>query len=228
LPLIVGTVPGVVAGVLLLKRFDEFRSVLVIGVTMLVASVYFFLSETAADRRRGPERPPRDLRAADGLWIGLAQAVAGLMAGLSRSGLTIATGRLRRLNRPDAARFSFVLAPPIILGARAKALLDLRKAAGPAVSGSALLAGFAASAIVGYLAIEFMLKFVRRHSLRPFRRLSRGSRAPARPCREVPESPPVRATRLTRGPHPTMRPPRTGFGFRGRPVRGRVRTRIVP
>ncbi|HEY1434203.1 MAG TPA: undecaprenyl-diphosphate phosphatase, partial [Thermoanaerobaculia bacterium] len=109
-----------------------------------------------------------DLDAADGLWIGLAQAAAGLMAGFSRSGFTIATGKLRRFSRPDAARFSFLLALTIILGAGAKALLDLRKAPGPTASVSLLLAGFASAAILGYFAIEVLLKFLRTHSLRPF------------------------------------------------------------
>jgi undecaprenyl-diphosphatase len=167
-PLLIGTVPGVLAGLFLLHRFEAMRTLLVVGVTMLAACAYFFVAEGVADRRRSRERSLADLDAADGLWIGVAQAAAGLMAGLSRSGLTIATGRLRRLNREDAARFSFLLALPIILGAGAKALLDLRKAPGPSMGASVLLAGFASAAVVGYLAIEFMLKFLRTHSLRPF------------------------------------------------------------
>ena len=168
LPLVVGTIPGVVAGLLLLKRFEAFRSVGLIGVCMLVACAFFFFAEGVAGRRTSPHRHLADIGAADGLWIGVAQAAAGLLAGLSRSGFTIATGRLRRFERADAARFSFLLALPIILGAGAKALLDLRKHPGPALGAPILLAGFAASAIVGYLAIEVLLRFLRTHSLRPF------------------------------------------------------------
>jgi undecaprenyl-diphosphatase len=168
LPLIVGTIPGVLAGLLLLKRFEKLRSVGLIGVSMLVACAWFFFAEGVAARRHGRERGLRDLRMNDGFWIGMAQAAAGLMAGLSRSGFTIATGRLRRFDRPDAARFSFLLALPIILGAGAKALLDLRKASGPGPGVAVLAAGFAAAAIVGYLAIEILLKFLRTHTLRPF------------------------------------------------------------
>ena len=168
LPLIVGTIPGVLAGLLLLKRFERFRSIGLIGVSMLVACAWFFFAEGVAARRRGRERGLGDLRMDDGFWIGMAQAAAGLMAGLSRSGFTIATGRLRRFDRPDAARFSFLLALPIILGAGAKALLDLRKASGPGPGVAVLAAGFAAAAIVGYLAIEVLLKFLRTHTLRPF------------------------------------------------------------
>ena len=168
LPIVVGTVPGVLAGLFLLKRFEQMRSIGLIGVSMLVACAYFFLAEGVADRRRAGQRDLRELDAGDGLWIGVAQAAAGLMAGFSRSGFTIATGRLRRFARPDAAQFSFLLALPIILGAGAKALLDLRKSAAPIASAPLLLTGFAASAVVGYFAIEVLLKFLRTHSLRPF------------------------------------------------------------
>ena len=71
----------------------------------------------------------------------MAQAAAGLLAGFSRSGFTISTGRMRGLDRGDAARFSFLLALPIILGAGGKALLDLRKTPQPAVSSAALPPG---------------------------------------------------------------------------------------
>jgi undecaprenyl-diphosphatase len=168
LPLIVGTIPGVVAGLLLLKRFEAFRSLGLIGACMLAACAYFFFAEGVADRRAVPDRGLAEIDSSDGFWIGIAQAAAGLLAGLSRSGFTIATGRLRRFERADAARFSFLLALPIILGAGAKALLDLRKHPGPALGAPVLLAGFAASAIVGYLAIEVLLRFLRTHSLRPF------------------------------------------------------------
>jgi len=168
LPLAVGTIPGVLAGLFLLKRFEAMRSVALIGASMLVACGWFFFSEGVAAHRRGRERALGDIRVADGLWIGVAQAAAGLMAGLSRSGFTIATGKLRRFDRPDAARFSFLLALPIILGAGAKALLDLRKVSGPGPGVAVLSAGFAAAAVVGYFAIEVLLKFLRTHSLRPF------------------------------------------------------------
>lgn len=167
-PLVVGTVPGVLAGLFLLKRFEEMRTVALIGASMLVACGYFFLAESLADRHLGRERKLDEVNWRDGLWIGFAQAAAGLMAGFSRSGFTIATGRVRRFGRVDAARFSFLLALPLILGAGSKAVLDLRKTAHPAVGGPILLAGFLASAVVGYLAIQGMLTFLRKHSLRPF------------------------------------------------------------
>jgi undecaprenyl-diphosphatase len=143
------------------------RSIGLIGASMLVACIYFFVAEGASGRPAAA-RPLSDIDGRDGFWIGMAQAAAGLMAGFSRSGFTIATGKLRAFRREDAARFSFLLALPIILGAGAKALLDLRKVHGPSVSGADLAAGFLAAAVVGYLAIEGLLRFLRTHSLRPF------------------------------------------------------------
>lgn len=166
-PLIAGTVPGVLAGLFLLKKFESMRTLGLIGCSMLVACVYFLLAEWLG-ARCVRERTLSELTLGDALWIGVAQAAAGLFAGFSRSGFTISTGRVRGLNRGDAARFSFLLALPIILGAGAKALLDLRKAPQPVVSPAALAVGFLASAAVGYLAVRFLLRFLRTHTLRPF------------------------------------------------------------
>jgi undecaprenyl-diphosphatase len=166
-PIAVGTIPGVLAGLFLLKRFESLRTLALIGLSMLVACVYFLLAEIG---RRGSseERGLARVGTSDALWIGAAQAAAGLMAGFSRSGFTISTGRLRGLSRPDAARFSFLLALPIILGAGGKALLDLRRHAEAPIGWGAMAVGFIASAAVGYLAVRFLLRFLKTHTLRPF------------------------------------------------------------
>jgi undecaprenyl-diphosphatase len=167
-PLIVGTIPGVLAGLFLLKRVEAARTLGLIGLSMLVACAYFLYCERRGARRSGKDRDLSTLSVADGLWIGLAQAAAGLMAGFSRSGFTIATGRVRGLARAEAARFSFLLALPIILGAGGKALLDLRKTPQPAVGGAALAAGFLAAAIVGFITVTLLLRYLRRRTLKPF------------------------------------------------------------
>jgi len=167
-PLVLGTVPGVLAGLFLLKRFEEHRSLLVIGISMLIACAYFFLAEAAGDRRAAKARERDRVTAGDSLWVGLAQAAAGLMAGFSRSGFTIATGRIRGLSRERAARFSFLLALPIILGAGAKTLLDLRRHPEPTLPAGLLAAGFLSSAVIGFLAVRFLLAYLKGHSLRPF------------------------------------------------------------
>jgi undecaprenyl-diphosphatase len=167
LPLAVGTLPGVLAGLFLLKKFESVRTLGLIGASMLVASVYFLLAERRGGRSVRARRLA-EVTLVDALWIGVAQGAAGLLAGFSRSGFTISTGRMRGFDRSDAARFSFLLALPIILGAGAKALLDLRKAPQPVVSAAALAAGFLVSAAVGFLAVRFLLRFLKTHTLRPF------------------------------------------------------------
>lgn len=167
-PIVVGTIPGVLAGLFLLKRFQAFRTPLSIGIAMLAAAAYFLLSERIGEKRRSSERTLSRINLGDALFVGLAQAAAGLLPGLSRSGTTISTGRLRGLTREDATRFSFLLALPIILGAGAKALLDLRKEAAPAIGAAPLVAGFVASAVVGWVAVEFLLRYLKTHTLRPF------------------------------------------------------------
>src|SRR5262249_7805835 len=133
---------------------------------MLIASVYFFLSERLAAGRAS--RALATANWGDGLWVGLAQAAAGLAAGFSRSGFTIATGLNRGFRRAEAARFSFLLGLPLIAGAGAKALLDLRHAREGSVSAAALAVGFLSAALVGYAAVRFLLRFLKTHSLRPF------------------------------------------------------------
>jgi len=164
----IGTVPGVLAGLFLLKRFEGLRTVALIGLSMLVASVYFVAAEAIGRRRAGRERRLADIGVGDALWIGAAQGAAGLLAGFSRSGFTISTGRLRGFSREDSARFSFLLALPIILGAGAKALLDLRRHPEPPIGWAALASGFLASAFVGYFAVRFLLRYLKLHTLRPF------------------------------------------------------------
>ena len=167
-PIVVGTIPGVLAGLFLLKRFEAFRTLSTIGMAMVAACVYFLVAEHVGERRSSSERRLSGINWLDALLVGLAQAAAGLLPGLSRSGMTISTGRLRGLRRDEATRFSFLLALPIILGAGAKTLLDLRKEHGPAIGPAPLAAGFLASAIVGYLAVEILLRYLKTHTLRPF------------------------------------------------------------
>jgi undecaprenyl-diphosphatase len=167
LPIAAATIPGVLAGLFLLKKIESVRTLGLIGLSMLAACAYFLFAEWRGSRKVR-ERELSKLRLADAVWIGVAQAAAGLMAGFSRSGLTISTGRLRGLERAESARFSFLLALPIILGAGAKAFLDLRKAPHPHVGGTALAAGFLASAVVGFVAVRFLLRFLRDHTLKPF------------------------------------------------------------
>jgi len=96
-----------------------------------------------------------------GLFVGFAQALA-LQPGVSRSGVTITASRLVGLNREAAARFSFLLALPIIAGAGAVKGLDLAQH-GFQGYGAQFLAGFLAAAVSGFIVIWFLLKYLRTH-----------------------------------------------------------------
>lgn len=164
LPLIVGTIPGVLAGLTLLKKMEEIRTLLLIGVSMIIACIYFFIAEEIGKRTADRE----NVTLWDAIWVGIAQAAAGLMAGFSRSGFTISTGRITGLSRERATRFSFLLALIIILGAGAKTVLELHKHPQPALPLNLLAAGFISSTIFGFLSVKFLLRYLRTHTLRPF------------------------------------------------------------
>jgi undecaprenyl-diphosphatase len=134
-----------------------------VAVFLMVTAAVLTLSERLGDRSR--QMP--DLRWADALWIGLAQASA-IAPGISRSGATIATGLLCGLERPAAARFSFLLATPIIFGAGLFKLLDLGSMVDATAQIPILAAGFLAAAAGGYLCIWALLRYLQRGRLYPF------------------------------------------------------------
>jgi undecaprenyl-diphosphatase len=163
--LAIGTVPVGVAG-LFLKPFVEttLRSPYVMGVMLIAVGLLMWYAEAACRHRRGFG----ELRLKDALWIGTAQAVA-LIPGTSRSGITITAAMLRSLDRPSAARFSFLLSTPAILAAALKDFWDLHKAGGLSDEMKLPFAlGIAVSAVVGFAVIALFLRYLRSNSLRFF------------------------------------------------------------
>ena len=106
----------------------------------------------------------------DALVIGLLQAIA-VIPGVSRSGATLSGSLSRGLNRDFAARFSFLLSIPAILGAAVFQIRDLLKGgavdttAGAGIGAAAIIAGTLSAAVVGFFAVRLMLKIVREKSL---------------------------------------------------------------
>ena len=162
--ILVSTVPGALLGFFFEGFFQTtVRSPWIVAVNLAVVGVFFLLAEAAGKRSRHISA----LRLPEAVAIGLAQAAA-LVPGVSRSGATITLGLFLGLRREEAARFSFLMGAPIIAGAGG---LSLAEVAGAGISGrEALLfgAGLVASAIVGYLAIGFLLRYLAGHSLRVF------------------------------------------------------------
>ncbi len=164
--LVIGTIPAALAGVLLDDVFEAaFAEPRAVALFLLVTAGLLVLSE----RRYASTRSLSDLNLPDSLVIGVAQAFA-IFPGISRSGSTIAAGILRGLPRTAAARFSFLLATPIIIGAGLKQAFDV-------LTGSVALAndligplilGFLAAAVVGFLSIWFLMRLLQRWRLYGF------------------------------------------------------------
>ncbi len=165
--LVIGTIPAGLAGFLLDDLFEGFFSnTLAVGMFLVVTSLLLVGSDFALSRMRREPRTLEHMRAADALLIGCYQALA-IAPGLSRSGSTIAGGVLLGFDRPTAARFSFLLSIPAILGAFLFKLKDISTAfAG--TGGGAYVVGALAAAISGFLAVFFLMRFLRKHPLRLF------------------------------------------------------------
>ncbi len=161
--ILIATIPGAVIGYLFEGYFESlFASPGSVALLLIATGAVLVASDMVYRRVRRHRYPGLG----DAVIIGFAQAAA-IAPGLSRSGLTIAAGVFRGLSREDAARFSFLLSVPIILGA---GLAQIGKTLG-AAGGTAwlpLVLGFVSAAVSGYLAIRFLLKFVQRHRLWPF------------------------------------------------------------
>jgi undecaprenyl-diphosphatase len=167
--IILGSIPAVVLG-FFFKDFVEglFLNPLAIGFFLLITAALLALAEILTANLRNPRSLER-MNWGDALAIGFAQALA-LAPGISRSGSTIATGLARGLRREEAARFSFLLGTPVIFGAGLLALVDALQTDAGQVVGNwlPLLAGFVAAAVAGVLAIRFLLRYLRNHTLYVF------------------------------------------------------------
>ena len=166
LPLIIGTIPAGLAGVLLGDRLENAKhDMLVVGCCFIVTGVALAVGERLA-RSRTAARSLTGIGLVDALIVGLAQAVA-LLPGVSRSGMTISAVRMRGVSREDCVRFSFLLAVPVIAGAGVLEAPKMLKMAG-GVGAASLAAGAVAGLAASILAIKLLLKIVRRVSLGVF------------------------------------------------------------
>ncbi len=162
--ILLGTVPGIVAGVILGDFFEAlFSSPKMVSLALIGTALLLVVAELRLKPRKRMER----LSWFDALFIGLFQALA-IMPGISRSGSTITAGILAGLSREESTRFSFLLSVPIILGAGFKKLLDLALTGELGSQWFILLVGFVSALISGYISIVFLLSFVKRRRLYAF------------------------------------------------------------
>jgi undecaprenyl-diphosphatase len=155
LAVIVGTIPAGVIGLIYHDQIAEaFQDPKLVAVDMIITGLILFLTRFA----RGVE--PKRLGLISGFIVGLAQSVA-ILPGISRSGSTISAGLFLRLAPAMAARFSFLLAIPVIAGA---ALLETKTLVrqGMEMGFTPFLVGTLAAAITGYFAIKFLLRLIER------------------------------------------------------------------
>ncbi|WP_242341074.1 MULTISPECIES: undecaprenyl-diphosphate phosphatase [Anaeromyxobacter] len=161
--IVLGTIPAAVLGKLFEKRIEALGNWVIAGSLVALGLVLL-----AAERYARHLRHVEDVRAVDAVLIGVGQALA-LVPGSSRSGTTITTGMLLGFTREAAARFSFLLSVPIILGAGAyklwKTVPVLRGEPGWAL---ATLVGTAVSAVAGYLVIDWLLGWLRTRTTHVF------------------------------------------------------------
>jgi undecaprenyl-diphosphatase len=160
----VGTLPGVLAGYFLEDFFERVFARPAAAAGFLLVTAGLLAASEWLGRR---ERDLDELEWLDALVVGVGQALA-ILPGISRSGATIAAGLVRGVKREPAARFSFLLATPIILGAGLLKVVELVGGGGLATYGPALLVGFLAAAAVGLGCIHFLLRYLQRRRLYPF------------------------------------------------------------
>jgi undecaprenyl-diphosphatase len=157
---IVGTIPIAVVGLLLRHQIEgaKTKDLRVIAGSLIGLALVLTLAEVLGRRLR----EMKQLRITDALAIGTAQVLA-LIPGSSRSGTTITAGLFVGLKRETAARISFLLSIPAVA---ASGLLELPKAlrAGTGMNWTALVVATTISAIVGYLSIAFLLRYLHKHS----------------------------------------------------------------
>jgi undecaprenyl-diphosphatase len=155
--LIIATIPGAIAGLLLEKQAEStFRDPRLIATALIIMGVLLW----AVDKLARTDRPLGTMKWMDALTIGLAQMFA-IIPGVSRSGSTITAGRALAFTRESAAVFSFLMSMPIIAAAAILKLPHVLKTEGVTPP---LVVGVVASAVSGWLAISVLLRFVARRS----------------------------------------------------------------
>jgi undecaprenyl-diphosphatase len=173
-----GTIPAVVLGLTAESAIDEYfhqdpvsRTALALSAVTMIAMGLLLGAADRFGRRNGKpgdvDRELHHLGLRDALVVGLAQSFA-LLPGVSRSGSTITAGLFAGMSRPVAARFSFLLGVPIVLGAGLREMLDVARDGIPAGERGVFAAGILSAFGVGYLAIAGLIQYLSRHSVDVF------------------------------------------------------------
>lgn len=162
--LALGTVPAILAGLLLEDYMETtFRSTELVAWTLIAGSFLFLAAEYTAKRYR-EKGSIKNITPARGLIVGLFQCLA-LIPGMSRSGATISAGLFLGFTREEAARFGFLLALPIIFGSGLKKALELGGEGILSSIGVPLFVSTLAAFLIGLAAIHYLLRYLRHNTL---------------------------------------------------------------
>jgi len=163
--LAVATIPGAIAGKLLEHSAEDyFRAHIYLIATALIVVALFMAWGEKIGRMT---KPLTGVTFADAIIVGCAQALA-LIPGVSRSGSTITAGLFRNITREAAVRFSFLLSTPIIAGAALLKAHELKKEGLPAGMHAPFIVGVLVSAVVGYAAIAWLIRYLQSNTLKIF------------------------------------------------------------
>jgi len=163
--LAIATIPGAIAGKLLEHSAEDYfrEHIFLIAGALIVVALLMWWGEKVGELRKSLT----GINFADALIVGCAQAFA-LIPGVSRSGSTITAGLFRNMTREAAVRFSFLLSTPLIAGAALLKAHELRKEGLPAEMHMPFLVGVLVSAVVGYMAIAWLIRYLQSNSLKVF------------------------------------------------------------
>jgi undecaprenyl-diphosphatase len=163
--ILIATIPALLAGYLLKDAVEAlFRlPLLEAAIRLFAAAILLSLAEWLGKK----DRQLDTMTWLDALIVGLFQIIA-VFPGASRSGSTISGGMLRGFDRPSAARFAFLMSVPVMLAAGAYEMLDVVRMPGLMEFLPALAVGFVTAAIVGWLAVHWLLRYLANHSLYAF------------------------------------------------------------
>lgn len=159
--IIVSMMPAAVIGVLFNDQIEALfsKQILLVGAMLIITGLLLFLADRA-------KRTDRKVSYGNALIIGISQAIA-ILPGISRSGATISTSVLLGIDREKAARFSFLMVVPLILGKMAKDVMD-GNISSETTDLMPLAVGFAAAFVAGLLACTWMISLVKKSQLRYF------------------------------------------------------------
>ncbi len=161
LKIVLSMIPAAVAGVLFDEEIESLfgGQIMLVGFMLLVTGLLLFLADKA-------KNTTKQVSYTNSILIGISQAIA-ILPGISRSGATISTSVLLGIDREKAARFSFLMVVPLILGKMAKDILSGDLAASQ-TDVSILIVGFVAAFIAGLFACKWMISLVKRSQLKYF------------------------------------------------------------